>query len=476
MSIIQTSLQCRLAAFRTPTWLAIACAVAIQFSMNAYAEFTLSQQNSETGAGSVGNALLAQPPDMPDMSNTLEPVTLTHDSEQNSEPASGNAPELSNMDWPELKTKLDALEEDQARKEALLSEWLDTHPNHLYYEEALFYLARVLSWQRQYNASLSAYDQLLAKSPHNSDYSLGKAQVYLWMKQPDKALPLLDTVIQASPNYEDAYRLKIQALQQQNEKAEAKQVRAEAMQRFPQSDWAEAKLPQDFPVELDAGYGYQHLTNGYSHWANQYLAFKKPFSRDAGIYGQIERTDRFDKADLGLSGGAYFPIPKSKWSVTAEGGISPTNNVLARWTGMGQIRRQLPFGFVAGARYRHTEYRDAVTEMGMYTLENYWRKFRTSYTLFQSYLHGSGQVFSHMGQLQYFYGDRNHVGLTGTLGQELINLGPIRGIQAADVQSLALSGLQMVKPRWGVTYLFILQRQGDLYTRRGFQLGLRYLI
>lgn len=378
--------------------------------------------------------------------------------------------------WPELKTQLDALGDDQAQKEALLTNWLTRYPENPYTEEARFYLARVFAWQRKFHASLAVYDQLLAMSPQNSDYALGKAQVYLWMKEPERALPLLDKAIQGSPNYEDAYRLKIQALRQQNNKKEAKQTRAEAIKRFPQSDWSESQPVGDLPIELDAGYGYQHLTNHYSHWANQYLAFKKPFSRDAGLYGQIERTDRFDKADLGLSGGAYFPIPNSKWSVTTEGGISPTNNVLARWSAMGAIHRKLPLGFIASAGYRHTEYRDAVTELGTYTLENYWRKFYVSYTLFQSYLHHGGQVFSHMGQLRYFYGERSHVGLTGTLGQELINLGPTRGVQAADVQSIALSGLQMVKPRWGVTYLLILEKQGELYTRRGFQLGLRYLI
>ena len=144
--------------------------------------------------------------------------------------------------------------------------------------------------------------------------------------------------------------------------------------------------------------------------------------------------------------------------------------------GYGEIYRQLPWGFVAHAGLKHSEYRDAISESGIYTLENYWKRWRTAYTLYNSYLHQSGWANSHVGQIEYTYGKHeNTVSITGSIGRELTNLGP-RGILATDLHSLYLSGIQWVHPRFGITYLLGVQRQGDLYTRKGGQLGLKYLL
>jgi YaiO family outer membrane protein len=380
-------------------------------------------------------------------------------------------------DWEEFQKTVDALGGNQQEKENLLRGWLSHYPDDL---EARFYLARVLSWQGNYQESLKQYEMLLQQFPQNADYLLGKASVLIWRNTPEQAIAVLEPAIAKNPDYVDLYRTKLRALQQwaQTEKSkvqEAEAFRKEVQQRFPAEKWPtlpEEELP---PVELETGYGYEHLTNRYSHWSNQYFSVKTPLSQHNGLYARIERTDRFDKADLGLSGGAYFRIPNSRWQIASEGSISPTNTILPRWSVSGQLQRKLPLGFVASAGYRHTEYRDAATELGVYTLENYWRKYHLSYTLYQSYLHHGGPALSHMAKLGYHYGDRNYISLTGTMGHELINLGP-QGVMKAEVQSLGLAGLQMVKPTWGISYLFLLQKQGDLYTRRGFQLGLRYFI
>jgi YaiO family outer membrane protein len=381
-------------------------------------------------------------------------------------------PETLPKNWEALKAFLDALGENQPLKERLLHQWLTIHPGD---EEALFYLARVMAWQNQYNASLQVYDQLLKQSPQNADYLLGKAQVLLWQNKPAEALPLLDQAIVISPNYEDVYRAKLQALRLLRKQAELTQWQAEAKKRFPDKDWSLATQPEGPPIELEAGGGYEHLTNGYRDWSHQYLSFRAPLNQHTGLYGGIIHTDRFSQHDIGLVGGTYFPIPHSKWGTTIEGSISPSNRVLPKWSINAGLQRELPGGLVASVTYRHTEYRDAITEMGIYRLENYWHRTRTSYTLFQSYLHESGQAFSHMAELDYTYGEHSHIGLNGVLGREIENIAHI-GVLETDVKAASLFGLQMIRPNWGITYRLLIQQQGNLYTRRGFQFGLRYFL
>lgn len=375
--------------------------------------------------------------------------------------------------WPELQKKLDGLGKNQSVKEKLLAQWIAQHPEEPSTEEAQFYLARVVSWQGRFLESIRLYDSLIQRSPQNSDYKLGKAQVLVWAKKPEEALPLLDETLRLSPNYEEAYRVKLQALAQLKRNEEFELVKAEAIQKFPDSEWSLAGAQERQPLQIETGYGYQHLNNNFDNWNNQYLILSQPFGKRAGVYGQLERTSRFDQSDLAMMGGAYFPIPRTKWNLGVEGGGSPTGRIVPRWHVSGEVQRLLPFGFVAKARYTHTEYRDAITEMGIYTLENYWKNFRTAYSLYQSYLHQAGNAFSHVGELQYYYGERSYVGLTGSLGRELTNTGGFLGVVATDVHALNLSGLQMLHPRFGATYLLFVQRQGDLYTRKGFQVGIR---
>jgi YaiO family outer membrane protein len=375
--------------------------------------------------------------------------------------------------WNALDAQLTGLGENQAEKERLLRAWLQSHPQD---PQALSYLARVLSWQSKWTESLAVYDGLLTEYPNDADYLLGKAQVLLWSKHPDAALPVLDRALALSPGYEDLYRAKLQALQQLHQKAALEALRQEAITRFPGKDWKLAQEKEGFPLELEAGYGAESLTNGVTHWANQYVSIRKPFDAANGLYAQVNRTLRFDLPDYQMAGGAYFRVPKTKWGTLAEGSYSPSQAVLPKWSLRGEIQRPLRYGFVASAGYQHVEYRTAITETGTYTLENYWHRFRLAYTLYQSYLHYSGRLaFSHVGQISYFYGARNSVTLTGSLGQELENIGP-RGVLSTNVQALNLSGVQMIRPTWGLTYLLLVQRQGDLYTRRGVQLGLRYLL
>jgi tetratricopeptide (TPR) repeat protein len=156
-------------------------------------------------------------------------------------------------DWEEFQKTVDALGGNQQEKENLLRGWLSHYPDDL---EARFYLARVLSWQGNYQESLKQYEMLLQQFPQNADYLLGKASVLIWRNTPEQAIAVLEPAIAKNPDYVDLYRTKLRALQQwaQTEKSkvqEAEAFRKEVQQRFPAEKWPtlpEEELP---PVELE---------------------------------------------------------------------------------------------------------------------------------------------------------------------------------------------------------------------------------
>ncbi|MDX2085250.1 MAG: YaiO family outer membrane beta-barrel protein [Candidatus Melainabacteria bacterium] len=398
---------------------------------------------------------------------------------------------------------LTPLAEAMPAKQQQLEAWLQQYPKDA---EARFMLARLLAWQRRFNLAREQYERLMVEVPANADHLLGLAQVFLWNNQAEQALPLLAQAKQLSPNYEAVYQAELQALSQLNQTEALASARLTAAQKFPLASWhqppestvAEEAQPEadksltgaeadaatalknsddsdpNRPVVLEVGGEYENLSRQFNGWNAQYGRLTLPVLDRGALYGQFRRTDRFNQSDYELAGGAFIPLGR-QWLVQTEASLSPTNDVLPKWSLSGGIQRKLPLGFVAQAVYRHTEYDTAITEMGIYTLEHYWRNWRTAYTLYQSYLHSARQAFSHMGQISYYYGEHNAITLTGALGQELENIG-VRGVLATNVRAVSLSGVHFFRPRWGLTYQLLLQQQGDIYTRRGVQLGLRYLL
>lgn len=410
------------------------------------------------------------------------------------------------------QTAIEAGHYDQAQ--ALLQNWLKGHRKN---QEARFLLARVFSWQGKYPAALLHYDLLLRRSPTNVDYLLGKAQTLFWASQPDAALPLLQRARALSTDYEDVWRLEIRVLSTLGKQNEAQALTNQASQKFPRSQWnfpqisqpsmplttrpenmpasdqaleemikpvtvpERSKLPQpnalfvaparEMPAEVEMGFSHDNLDKGYANWRSSYIEAEKKRGERQVVYGALRETERFSLTDTEWLGGFSHPLGP-RWTAIVEANASPTHHVLPKWSALGQIQYALEDGWSAHIGVRHTEYNNALTNLGIFTLERYWENYRFAYSHYESFLLGQGSAASNRLQISRYYNEHSWIGLSISEGNELENIGTA-GVLAIPAHSLVLGGRHWLSPNWGLTYEAGFYRQGDYYTRNGVRLGLR---
>ncbi|MFQ5431793.1 MAG: YaiO family outer membrane beta-barrel protein [Nitrospinota bacterium] len=235
---------------------------------------------------------------------------------------------------------------------------------------------------------------------------------------------------------------------------------------------AERKLPS--PLEIEAGFTSEQLTNNYDDWSSNYLNLAKKLDKGKTLYGSLRETNRFNLKDSEAKLGYYHPLDK-KWTVHLEGANSSTHRVLPKWTLFGGLIRGFAGGWVLDLGFRKTEYNNSRINLGVATLERYFGNFHAAYSFYQSNLEGNGSAQAHGFRLNYFYTDTSRVGAAFSTGSELEFLGPSLGVLRSDVTSISLSGRHAISPKWGVSYSYGYHEQGKSYIKRGFQVGIRYL-
>ncbi|MES1981954.1 MAG: YaiO family outer membrane beta-barrel protein [Pseudomonadota bacterium] len=227
-------------------------------------------------------------------------------------------------------------------------------------------------------------------------------------------------------------------------------------------------------VEAEAGVSHENLTNGYASWNSIYVEGQVKLSQRQAYYGGLRATSRFSQNDSEMMAGASYPL-SSRWSVAAEGSMSPSHHVLAKWSTLGQIQYAFDNGWGAHFGLRHSVYDNALTNLTLLTVERYWSNYLLSYTRYQSSLAGASGAGSNRVQFNRYYADRNWIGVSLAVGDELENTGAA-GILRSHVHAVTLSGAHWLADRdkWAITYDIGRQSQGDLYTRTGARVGLRH--
>lgn len=380
---------------------------------------------------------------------------------------------------------------DYASSETLIRKWLENNPDD---EMGVFFLARVLSWGGKTGEALERYGSLLAKSPQNTDYLLGKANTLFWAGREAEALPLVEVAIGISPSYEELWRLKITILAGMGDdfRDKAIAVQKEAMRRFPQGGWDivpepsrqthaaplalgnALQTPPGRSVELGAGYSHERLTNGFADWKSVYMEGARYFSQQSAVYMAAQNAERFSLSDGEMLAGFHYPAFKTV-SFNAEAAHSPTYDFLPRWSALLKAQWEFADGKLVHFGGRHTEYAQASVDLYLATAEAYFGNYRASYTFYQSHPQGAGVESSHLLQMNLFYGNNaeNSISLSVSGGREAESVGGGR-ILVSDVQSFTVLARHWLGESFGITCALIHHKQGELYSNDGIRLGIRF--
>jgi YaiO family outer membrane protein len=233
--------------------------------------------------------------------------------------------------------------------------------------------------------------------------------------------------------------------------------------------WAQ-ESPEAGRTSVEAGLSYESLTRGFAPWRGAYLQFVKRGAQRKAIYLAIDETERFSLRDTQFTAGTYHPLNK-RWTALFEGTISPTHNVLGKWSALGQIEHDLGGGWGTAVGIRHRQYNTASVSVGNFGLEKYLNPFRAAYTLYASRLAGAGVATAHRVEANYYYGN-SVVNFNASYGSELENIPPA-GILRTTVTQMSIGGTQWFNDRWGLSYTGSWHKQGRTYTRQGIALGVR---
>lgn len=226
------------------------------------------------------------------------------------------------------------------------------------------------------------------------------------------------------------------------------------------------------PVQIEIGSSLDTLDKGYADWRSYYIEGKKKLGDRHAVYGSLRETERFRMKDTEVLAGVYYPLA-SRWTLLAEGNASPTHSILARWSALGQIQYALDDGWGVHLGLRHTVYNSALSNTLLVTGERYWSNYRAAYTHSVSALAGAGSASNGRIQLARYYDEHSWIGVGLSRGSEIENLGATLGILSTRVQSMGLNGRHWLNRDWAISYEAAANKQGSLYTRNAFRLGLR---
>ncbi len=228
---------------------------------------------------------------------------------------------------------------------------------------------------------------------------------------------------------------------------------------------------EDLSNSVEVGAIHENLNQGFSDWQNLYLAASHKFAPRQTLYGEVHEAERFSQRDKKLVAGYYHPLG-DKTTALIEASMSPDHRFLPEWSLLGQFDRQLGAGWGLQLGFRHSEYSQSASDLAVLTAERYWSSYRAAYSLYVGKPEGAGSASSHRVAIDYFYADRNSVGIAFSRGKEVENVG---AVITTDVRSIALTGRHWLTPTWAIQFNVGRHEQGDLYVRKGVGLGIQHL-
>jgi len=238
---------------------------------------------------------------------------------------------------------------------------------------------------------------------------------------------------------------------------------------------AEMSDKQELPKnEVQFQYSQESLTRNFGTWRTASLYFERKFSKRKIVWGTYRVSDRNSNRDQEVVAGFYKGFGR-KWAATGEAMFSPTHKYVGKFSLMLEGERILSKGFVGHVGMRYTAYNTVKATMIYGLTEKYWGSNRAAYTLYVTNLTNAGTAPTHRFQYNRYFGESvNSVGAAFTFGREHENLGPSLGILRSKTWSVSGSTKYWLTKNVGANLDVLLHRQGNIYYRRGVNLGIRY--
>lgn len=224
--------------------------------------------------------------------------------------------------------------------------------------------------------------------------------------------------------------------------------------------------------QLEVGASRDNLDHGYQDWHSTYLEGAWTWAPRQVVYAQLRETERFGRRDSEGLAGVYLPLSAPVLALV-EGAVSPTHEVLPRWSLLGQIELQVVRGFNLQLGARHTEYQQVGMNQAIVGGEYYVGNFRLLYTYYRSRLEGADPTGAQRAGFSYYYDDRSHVGLSGSAGDEAESQAP-GVVILSRVRSIGLAGRHGFTHHWGLSWELARTDVVDRYTRTTLRAGVRY--
>ena len=240
----------------------------------------------------------------------------------------------------------------------------------------------------------------------------------------------------------------------------------------PEASGATPNLPSVFSDKpyAEIGGSYEHLTNGYSPWASQYLDLTVPMKEQGLVYLNILNANRFSQNDT--AGYLNYAYPMAYGVLNAEGGYTINPQFLTKdlyglgWNG------KLPYQFNYLLTARASEYQVGNTRTINMGLDKYYGEYRFAYTLVRSVLDYSQHSWLSKFQVQWIGESGHRFGLLYSTGHEpmVVTIGNLTNV---DVVTYQADGVYKINKSMGLTASVWHATQGAYYQRNGGQIGVR---
>lgn len=233
-----------------------------------------------------------------------------------------------------------------------------------------------------------------------------------------------------------------------------------------------AAQPATPRTEIEAGAEREHLTRGLPDWSSRFALIEHRDAQGRVAYGGWRDTERYRLRDHELHAGGYLPLAPSL-QLQAEAGASGSHRVLSRHYGLVGLHFQPAQGWGLSGGMRRAGYDAGNTGVINLGVEHYTGNERFAYTLFAGGPDGAALASTHRLQWNHYYGDHDWFGIAIAEGRETEHDGSGAFITSR-VRNFSLAGRHGLGKGLALKWEAGRQRQGELYTRSGLRLGLRF--